>query len=242
MNRNTANQSIARSKRDGAAQILNQSHLPTRQELLKNVAQAQAGDARARERVILGTCRLAFRIAETYFLQWSPKLPATACFCDVFQAGLEGLDRAIDKFDAATGNSFTTCATQWIRSDVQRKGIYPQISSIKIPEPKLSSLSSFDNLLATQHVGLDEQFDEDDEMNGAVIDPLDLEKYALDRISDEDLMQRLARVDPRLPSIAQHMADGMDRKNAGAQHGLRYDQVKHLVDQAAIVVAAAAPA
>ena len=72
-----------------------------------------AGDARARELMILHNMRLVVSIAKKYRNRGLP-------FSEVIQEGMVGLITAVDKFDHEKGYKFSTYATWWIRQSCQR--------------------------------------------------------------------------------------------------------------------------
>lgn len=75
---------------------------------LKDLAkQARAGDASAREKLILHNLRLVVSHVKPY------TTPAT--FADGVQEGIEGLIRAVDKYDPELGYNFSTYALWWIK-------------------------------------------------------------------------------------------------------------------------------
>jgi RNA polymerase primary sigma factor len=76
-------------------------------------ARAQAGDGRARERMVEANVPLVFSIVRRYR---SPRLELE----DLMQEGMIGLCTAIDRFDVGKPFRFSTYATFWIRQRVLR--------------------------------------------------------------------------------------------------------------------------
>jgi RNA polymerase sigma factor (sigma-70 family) len=113
---------------EGLQQFLNQAanhKLLTAQEE-KDLARAfQAGDDRARQKMIESNLRLVISIARRYRNRGLP-------FGDIIQEGCLGLDRAARKFDPDRGFRFSTYATLWIRQAIQR-GISGAGSTIRLP-------------------------------------------------------------------------------------------------------------
>lgn len=230
MNRAEAARNISRSRKTGAAMIIQDAVVPSREQLIAMTIRAQQGDTRAREQVVRMTCRMAYKMAETYYLSWAPKLPSSALFCDVFQAAIEGLCVAIDKFDPATGNTFTTCANHWMRNYVQRRGIYPMISGIRIPEPVLiEGMDERDGMLANCDLTLDDtDYNPDSTIGRKIIDEYDLQQDAEANVEVERIMRLLADIDPRLPEITRLAMEGYDMSVAGFKFGISAERVRKL--------------
>jgi RNA polymerase primary sigma factor len=84
----------------------------TAAERTKLESQVLEGES-ARERFIEANTRLVVSVAKHYQNYGLP-------FQDLIQAGNIGLIRAVDKFDAAKGNRFSTYAVWWIRQAITR--------------------------------------------------------------------------------------------------------------------------
>jgi RNA polymerase primary sigma factor len=85
---------------------------------------AQDGQ-RAREHLGRANTRLVVSIAKRYMGQGLP-------FPDLIQEGNVGLMRAVDKYDYARGNRFSTYATWWIRQAITR-ALAQKTRTIRIP-------------------------------------------------------------------------------------------------------------
>lgn len=93
---------------------------------------AAAGDAKAREHLILANQRLVVSIAKRY-----RKLGMD--FTDLVHEGNLGLMRAVDKYEVERGFKFCTYATWWIRQAIHR-GLSRSTRSIRIPEHAIQML------------------------------------------------------------------------------------------------------
>jgi len=85
----------------------------------------EAGDTRAKERMIQSNLRLVVSIAKPYQGQGLGLL-------DLVQEGVVGLIRAVERFDWRRGHKFSTYATWWIRQAVQR-GLADAGRTIRLP-------------------------------------------------------------------------------------------------------------
>jgi RNA polymerase primary sigma factor len=83
------------------------------------VQRAQAGDQDARELLVLTSLRLVVDNLKTF-----PQF-MTRNFEELYQAGVVGLLKAIDRYDASYGTKFSTYAVRWIQQSI-RMWIYDQ--------------------------------------------------------------------------------------------------------------------
>jgi RNA polymerase primary sigma factor len=92
---------------------IGKGRLLTHQEEVELSRRAEAGDRKARRRLIEKNLRLVVSVAKRYRGMGLP-------FEDLIQEGNLGLIKATDRFDPEMGHRFSTYATWWIRQAVQR--------------------------------------------------------------------------------------------------------------------------
>ncbi|MCY3835643.1 MAG: sigma-70 family RNA polymerase sigma factor [Anaerolineaceae bacterium] len=92
---------------------------------IKRLMMEERRGQEAREHLSRANTRLVISIAKKYMNQGMP-------FLDLIQEGNIGLMRAVDKFDHARGNRFSTYATWWIRQAITR-ALAQKTRTIRIP-------------------------------------------------------------------------------------------------------------
>jgi len=99
--------------------------LLTKEEEVMLSQRIEAGDSRARDRMIQSNLRLAISIAKQY--------NKSGCALeDLIQESTLGLMQAVDRFDWRRGFKFSTYACWWIRQAVRRH-VASHSASIKLP-------------------------------------------------------------------------------------------------------------
>ena len=104
---------------------LNHPGRPYKTSYIKRLMTEERRGQEAREHLGRANTRLVISIAKKYMNQGMP-------FLDLIQEGNIGLMRAVDKFDHARGNRFSTYATWWIRQAITR-ALAQKTRTIRIP-------------------------------------------------------------------------------------------------------------
>ena len=170
----------------------------------------QQGSISACNRLVESNMLYAMRIAKQY-------LPSGAALEDLFQAGCEGLVRAVHKFDATLGFRFISFATWYVENEV-RKAAYHYIKH--------------------NHTSLDESVDVEDE-DGATM--ADFVSGPIDESADwhlryNDALKNLAsRADKRqyglgclVADLHQMLLDGYTTSDFARKHHLNETQMNRL--------------
>ena len=94
-------------------------------EINELIKKAQAGDEKAREKVINANLRFVVTVAKQFQNRGLPLM-------DLISSGNEGLMKAVDKFDTERGVTFLSYAIWWIRQSIYNS-IYWQAKEIRLP-------------------------------------------------------------------------------------------------------------
>lgn len=254
MNRDEALQHISRSISHGAASVVDHGISLSRLRLIDAVIAAQDADPRTtdrlRERVVLATCRLVHKIARTEYMSWHAMLPASVDYCYVFNAGMEGLTIALNKYDRTKLNddgepfAFTTYADKWIRQAAQRC-IYSQCTHMKVGWERIRTQGASIGMgLAIGDVSVDMPVGDggaardgsDSTLGDLLIDTAehgyeDVESAMMvdaiiDRVDELDLSKPSAA---RRRKILRMAADGYNQKEIGAALDMTGERVRQLL-------------
>ena len=166
--------------------------LLTRREEIDLSRRANAGDERARKKLVERNLRLVVHVAKRYRGSGLP-------FEDLIQEGNLGLIRAADRFDPEKGNRFSTYATWWIRQAVGR-AVSDKRRTIRLPVHMGEKIRKVGRLCGLLSVELGREPTEEEvaerlgwtveqvrEVKGAVPDAASLDKP----VSNEDEALRL---------------------------------------------------
>jgi len=104
---------------------INQVSLLSPEEEKALARRVRQGDQQARERMIRANLRLVVNIAKNY-------LNRGLSFLDLIEEGNLGLLRAVEAFDPAQGNRFSTYASWWIKQAIKR-ALINKVKTIRIP-------------------------------------------------------------------------------------------------------------
>lgn len=104
---------------------IRKARLLTAEEEKSLAVQIEAGDMKARERMIEANLRLVVKISKRY-------VGRGLAFLDLVEEGNVGLIRAVERFRAEKDCRFSTYATWWIRQSIER-ALINQANAVRIP-------------------------------------------------------------------------------------------------------------
>ncbi len=112
--------------------------LLTAQEEITLAKKIKKGDAKAREKMIQANLRLVVKIANDYAEIGLPLL-------DLISEGNIGLMKAVERFDPAKGNKFSTYGAWWIKQGIKR-ALANQSKTIRLPVHLVDKLAKMRRL------------------------------------------------------------------------------------------------
>lgn len=121
-------------------QDVSDANLLSAQEELALAKLVQAGDANARQKMIVSNLRLVVSIAKHYY-------SSGLDFLDLVEEGNLGLMHAVKKFNPDLGFRFSTYATRWIRQAIER-AIMNQGQTVRLPIHVAQELQAYRKLSA----------------------------------------------------------------------------------------------
>ena len=110
--------------------------LLTKEQEVELAIKYQAGDKRAKDKLVTSNLRLVIMAAKKYNMHTS------LSFDDLVQEGNMGLIRAVDSFDSTKGWRFSTYAMYWIKQAISR-AILNNSRAIRIPVHMLELKSKY---------------------------------------------------------------------------------------------------
>jgi RNA polymerase primary sigma factor len=116
--------------------------LLTKEEEIELTLRYQAGDAKAKEKLVSANLRLVVMTAKQYNLHTS------LSFEDLIQEGNMGLMRAVDTYDVDKGFRFSTYAMYWIKQSISR-AMLNQGRTIRIPVNVLELKTKYNKAVKT---------------------------------------------------------------------------------------------
>ena len=194
---------------------------------------AREGEERARARLIESNLRLVISIAKKYRGRGIP-------FEDLIQEGNAGLIRAVERFDPALGNRFSTYATWWIRQAITR-AIADHARTVRLPAHVVDALFRLrraENALSLE-LGRDATEDE-------LAERLDVKPEEVRRL--REVGQPIGSVDARIGSAGEegaalgdllpdeHAGDDYARIEVGQWEGTLHEAVAALPEREARIL------
>jgi len=125
---------------------INRIQLLTAQEEKELARKVQAGDQKARERMIKANLRLVVSIAKNY-------VDRGLSLLDLIEEGNLGLLKAVERFDPNEECRFSTYATWWIKQSIKR-ALIDTVKTVRIPSYMVEIISKWKNVSADLSIKL----------------------------------------------------------------------------------------
>jgi RNA polymerase primary sigma factor len=125
---------------------INRIALLTAQEEKELARKVQAGDQKAREKMIKANLRLVVSIAKNY-------VDRGLSLLDLIEEGNLGLLKAVERFDPNEECRFSTYATWWIKQSIKR-ALIDTVKTVRIPSYMVEIISKWKNLAADLSIRL----------------------------------------------------------------------------------------
>lgn len=169
--------------------------LLTKEEEIEVATNLLNGDNEARNKLIMSNLRLVVSIANRYHCKG-------LSFLDLVQEGNIGLINAVDTFDVRRGYKFSSYATHWIKSYINR-AIANKSRNIRIPNNVYEEIKSYIRIKGNLEKELGREitvFDMAKEMNITVKKSIELNRLQNDTFSIHTPLDEESTIEDIIPS------------------------------------------